>query len=47
MVQVILQLRAKHEGPVAMDRLFGQLVAKESKESMGFDNMTAQLLEFL
>jgi serine/threonine protein phosphatase PrpC len=47
MVQLVLQLRTKHEGPQAIDKLFGQLVAKDSKDPIGYDNMTALLLEFL
>lgn len=47
MVDMVSQLLGKHENSkVVMEKLFGQLVARDGKDNFGFDNMTAQLIQF-
>ena len=47
MVENLSNLLQKHENSkIAMDKLFASMVAKDGKDSMGYDNMTAQLIEF-
>lgn len=47
MIDLLGQLLQKHENSkVVMDKLFGQLVARDGKDNFGFDNMTAQLIQF-
>ena len=46
MIQVLSELLSKHPEKVAIEKLFVQLTAKEAKDSIGFDNMTALLLSF-
>jgi protein phosphatase 2C family protein 2/3 len=47
LIDLMGQLLQKHENSkVMMDKLFGQLVARDTKDNFGFDNMTAQLIQF-
>jgi serine/threonine protein phosphatase PrpC len=47
MVSHLRQLREKHgNGKTVMDKLFNDMVAKELREMVGCDNMTAALIEF-
>jgi hypothetical protein len=46
MVNHIKQLReANNDRKVVMDKLFNELVAKDTKEIVGCDNMSAILIE--
>ena len=46
MVDAVSDLLRKNDPKQAMDKLFGQLVAKDQKDKHGFDNMTALLVRF-
>ena len=48
MVGHVQQLREKHgDKRVVMEKLFGDLVARDAKDKTGCDNMTAILVELL
>jgi hypothetical protein len=45
MISLVSQLRGKQDnGRMVLDKLFGELVAKDAKDLLGQDNMTAILI---